>query len=116
MVQALHGILKKQFLGTFMPSSDQIKDKLGDVMDPELHMSITDLGLVYKVTTENETAHILMTLTSLGCPLFDTIQDEIFHHLGLLGISQDHIKIELTFDPPWSMDLMTERAKAMLGI
>lgn len=99
-----------------MPSVTQIKEKLGDVMDPELHMSITDLGLVYKVTTENETVHILMTLTSLGCPLFDTIQDEIYHQLGLLGISQDHIKIELTFDPPWSMDLMTERAKAMLGI
>jgi len=99
-----------------MANAEQIKEKLGDVMDPELHMSITDLGLVYNVTVKNETVHILMTLTSLGCPLYDTIQDEIHHQLELIGVKQDQITIELTFDPPWSMDLMSERAKAMLGI
>ncbi len=99
-----------------MPNSEQVKEKLGDVMDPELHMSITDLGLVYNVTVENEKVHILMTLTSLGCPLYDTIQDEIHHQLSIIGISEKDITIELTFDPPWSMDLMSERAKAMLGI
>lgn len=99
-----------------MPTPEQVKDKLGDVMDPELYMSITDLGLVYNVNVENEKVHILMTLTSLGCPLYDTIQDEIYHQLEMIGVKQDQIEIELTFDPPWSMDLMSERAKAMLGI
>lgn len=99
-----------------MPTPDEVKDKLGDVMDPELYMSITDLGLVYNVTVENDKVHILMTLTSLGCPLYDTIQDEIYHQLEMIGVKQDQIEIELTFDPPWSMDLMSERAKAMLGI
>lgn len=99
-----------------MPTPNEVKDKLGDVMDPELYMSITDLGLVYNVTVENDKVHILMTLTSLGCPLYDTIQDEIYHQLEMIGVKQDQIEIELTFDPPWSMDLMSERAKAMLGI
>ncbi len=99
-----------------MPTSEQILDKLNDVMDPELNMSITDLGLVYNVGVKNEKAHILMTLTSLGCPLFDTIQDEIYHNLEMIGVSQDQVEIELTFDPPWSIDRMSERAKAMLGI
>lgn len=99
-----------------MPTSDQVKEKLGDVMDPELHMSITDLGLVYEVTVKDNKVHILMTLTSLGCPLYDTIQDEIYHQLEMIGVKQEDIEIELTFDPPWSMDLMSERAKAMLGI
>lgn len=85
-------------------------------MDPELHMSITDLGLVYEVTVKDNKVHILMTLTSLGCPLYDTIQDEIYHQLEMIGVKQEDIEIELTFDPPWSMDLMSERAKAMLGI
>ncbi len=99
-----------------MPTSEQILDKLNDVMDPELNMSITDLGLVYNVDVKNEKVHILMTLTSLGCPLFDTIQDEIYHNLEMIGLSQDTVEIELTFDPPWSIDRMSERAKAMLGI
>ena len=85
-------------------------------MDPELDISIIDLGLVYEVSIMKNKVHIKMTLTSLGCPLFDTIQEEIHHKLTQLGIDKKNIKIELTFDPPWSMDLMTEKAKAMLGI
>lgn len=98
------------------PSTERITESLGEVMDPELHMSITDLGLVYKVAVENNSVTIRMTLTSLGCPLFDTIEEEIYHALGKINIPKEAVKIDLTFDPPWSMDLMSERAKAMLGI
>jgi len=94
----------------------QVEDKLHDVMDPELHMSIMDLGLVYKVEAKDKKIHIRMTLTTLGCPLFDTIQEEVETKLGALGFKPDDIKIELTFDPPWSMDRMSDNAKAMLGI
>jgi len=91
-------------------------EKLSEVIDPELHMSITDIGLVYSVTLENNTVSILMTLTSLGCPLFDTIKEDILSVVASLGIKRENIVINLTFDPPWSMDLMSESAKAMLGI
>ncbi|CAN5225611.1 hypothetical protein BH09PAT2_BH09PAT2_01260 [soil metagenome] len=99
-----------------MYTKKQIEEKLMDVMDPELHMSIVDLGLVYEITIEGEKVIILMTLTTMGCPLFDTIEENIHQKVGSLGIDEKNIVIKLTFDPPWSMDRMTERAKAMLGI
>lgn len=93
----------------------KVMDTLGTVMDPELHMSITDLGLVYdvKVSTTKKT-NIIMTLTSLGCPLFPMIEQDIHNKLFQAGIKD--ISVTLTFDPPWSMERMTERAKATLGI
>ena len=97
-------------------TKQQVEDKLLDVMDPELNMSIVDLGLVYDVKIDGPKVHILMTLTTLGCPLFDTIQEEIESKLEQIEIQPENVKIELTFDPPWSMERMTERAKAMLGI
>lgn len=98
-------------------TQDQVKERLEQVMDPELHMSIVDLGLIYKITVKEENnVHILMTLTTLGCPLFHVIENDMKTNVSALGIKEDDIEIEVTFDPPWSMDLMTERAKAMLGI
>ena len=97
-----------------MPTKKQVENKLYDVMDPELDMSIMDLGLVYEVSVKKNKVYIRMTLTSLGCPLFDTIKEEIQDKLGTIGIKD--VEIDLTFDPPWSMDLMSEKAKAMLGI
>lgn len=97
-------------------TKQQVEEALYDVMDPELYMSIMDLGLVYEVTVTDKKVHILMTLTTLGCPLFDTIQEEIEAKLEKIGVQPEDIAIQLTFDPPWSMERMTERAKAMLGI
>ena len=93
-----------------------VENKLFDVMDPELSMSIMDLGLVYEVTVNDNKVHILLTLTTLGCPLFDTIQEEIESKLEQIGVQPEDIAIQLTFDPPWSMDRMSEQAKAILGI
>lgn len=99
-----------------MHTKKQIEEKLQDVMDPELQMSIVDLGLIYDIIISEEKVTIVMTLTTMGCPLFDTIEEDIHAKLGSLGIEEKDIKINLTFDPPWSMDRMSERAKAMLGI
>lgn len=99
-----------------MFTKKQVEEKLQDVIDPELQMSIVDLGLIYEVTIEGEKVTILMTLTTMGCPLFDTIEEDIHAKLGSIGAEEKNIKIILTFDPPWSMDRMSERAKAMLGI
>ncbi len=95
----------------------QIKTKLSDVLDPELNISIVDLGLVYKVDMQKSgKTKITMTLTTIGCPLFSLIEQEAKSKLKELGISEDKVEFELVFDPPWSMDKMSERAKAMLGI
>jgi len=99
-----------------MPTKKQVENKLYDVMDPELDMSIMDLGLVYNISVKKEKVIIQMTLTSLGCPLFETIESDIQHAMASLKVDAKNVKIDLTFDPPWSMDLMSEKAKATLGI
>jgi len=88
---------------------------LEQVMDPELNMSIVDLGLIYSIKIDSKNnIIIIMTLTTIGCPLFDTIEEDIRKKLG--QIKAGKVKIELIFDPPWSMDRMSERGKAILGI
>ena len=85
-------------------------------MDPELNVSITDLGLIYKILINKNKVKVVMTLTTSGCPLFGMIESEIKDKIKTLGYKEKDIKIELTFDPPWSMDKMSARGKKMLGI
>lgn len=93
----------------------QIMKKLEEVVDPELFISIVDLGLIYEVKETEGNVIIVMTLTSMGCPLFGTIENEIKTKLKEIeGISD--VKVNLVFEPPWSMDRLTERARAMMGI
>jgi len=94
----------------------QIREKLKLVLDPELGVSILDLGLIYGIVTNKEgVCAITMTLTTIGCPLFAQIQKEVEDRV--MEISEiNEVKIELTFDPPWSIDKMTEEAKIQLGL
>ena len=100
-------------------------DRLKTVMDPELHIDIVSLGLVYDVsintiqTAEGERAHlhVLLTLTTPGCPLagmFDTMVKDAFVGIENCDPQRD-ITVELTFDPPWVPDMMSEEARAELG-
>ncbi len=94
----------------------KVRELLENVMDPELNISVVDLGLIYEIKVEKEHVYIKMTLTTIGCPLFNIIEQEIKNKLSELNINQENVKIELTFDPPWTMEKMSEKAKAMLGI
>lgn len=94
----------------------KIRDTLEKVMDPEMNISIVDLGLIYAIEVKDKRVNITMTLTSLGCPLFGVIESDMKNNLYELGYKEDDIFIELVFDPPWNMDKMSERAKAMIGI
>lgn len=94
-----------------------IKKKLEEVYDPELNISIVDLGLVYDVKINPKgKIKIIMTLTTIGCPLFSLIEQNIKNKILELGVDEKNIKLELTFEPPWSMDKMSKKAKAALGI
>ena len=94
-----------------------VLEKLELVLDPEMNISIVDLGLIYKVTIKKENfVHILMTLTTMGCPLFGVIEEDIFLKLSELNIERKNVEIEMTFEPPWDMTRMSKRAKAMMGI
>ena len=92
-----------------MMTEQEVWDKLRLVIDPELKVNIVDLGLVYKVEAGKK-IHILMTLTSPGCPLAGMFDVLIKHQL------KADADIELTFDPPWTSDMMSEAAKIELGM
>lgn len=97
-------------------TEEQVWEGLRQVMDPELKINIVDLGLVYKVTVGKK-IHILMTLTTPGCPLagmFDTLVNHALKKLPGIDVDRD-VHIELTFDPPWTADMMSQQAKAELG-
>src|SRR3989344_3017986 len=99
----------------------EVWERLRTVMDPELKINIVDLGLVYKVECQMLNAKcqikILMTLTTPGCPLagmFEALVKHALKQLPRIDVDRD-VQIELTFDPPWTSDMMSEAAKAELG-
>lgn len=99
-----------------MLTKKAIENVLKTIPDPEIGVSLWDLGLIYTITVvpKTGTVSILMTLTTIGCPLFDLIAGPIREEVGKLkGVKK--VDVELTFEPPWSMDLMSEEAKAQLG-
>lgn len=98
-----------------MTTEDKVIEALGKVLDPELYISLTDLGLIYNVSETDGNVKIAMTLTSLGCPLFSTIEKEIRSELSSIKEIKN-LDIEVVFDPPWNVDKMSERGRAILGI
>lgn len=106
---------KQLFEASRTIGEERITRELETVMDPELHLSLVDLGLIYDIVTYSTSkVHIRMTLTSMGCPLFPVIEQDVQNAMYRIGIKDT--TIELTFDPPWSMERLTERGRAMLGI
>ncbi|MGB6837355.1 MAG: metal-sulfur cluster assembly factor [Dehalococcoidia bacterium] len=97
-------------------SRELVMEKLKEMQDPELRMSIVDLGLIYDVTIEEGRVHVLYTLTSPGCPLAPVIRGQIEHALmDIPGVKQ--VDAQLTFSPPWDPRTMaSEDVKMQLGI
>lgn len=89
-------------------------DHMKNVLDPELGISLVDLGLVYNVEIKGKDVEVLMTLTTIGCPLFGTIQEMVNTELKLIK-NIGEVSIELTFDPPWGPERMSTDAQAALG-
>lgn len=98
-----------------MVTKKQIEAVLDTIPDPEIGISIFQLGLIYGIEIDKEgNVRILMTLTSIGCPLFDHIKGPIVKELGKLkGVT--NVDVELTFEPPWTPDTMSTDAKMQLG-
>ena len=98
-------------------TKDKILKKLTEVLDPEIGISIVDLGLIYDVHFRSDQPIVIsMTLTTMGCPLFPVIEQDIKNKMADLDLKNNDYQIKLTFDPPWSMDKMSKKAKATLGI
>jgi metal-sulfur cluster biosynthetic enzyme len=95
-------------------TADQVREVLRGVYDPEIHMNIIDLGLVYGIDVKGDAVHVRMSLTSPGCPygpyLIHQVKDTV---QALKGITS--ADVEVVWDPPWGPMMMTEEARLELG-
>jgi metal-sulfur cluster biosynthetic enzyme len=97
-----------------MPTKEQVVDALRAVEDPELGMDIVELGLLYDVEVEGPKVKVIHTLTSMGCPVGPMIQENIDEIARAMPDVED-VEVELTWDPPWSPEKMSDDAKFILG-
>lgn len=95
--------------------SDDIVAALKTVYDPEIPADIYELGLIYRVDIEDDrSVKIVMTLTAPGCPVAGEMPGWVENAVGAVeGVSG--VEVEMTFDPPWSADRMSEEAQVALG-
>jgi len=95
---------------------EDVVDVLRSIYDPEIPVDIYELGLIYDVhVSENADVKILMTLTSPNCPVAESMPAEVREKTRSLD-EVNEVEVELTFDPPWNKDLMSEEAKLELGM
>jgi FeS assembly SUF system protein len=99
-----------------MTLKDQVVAAMRKVYDPEMPVNIYELGLIYSLIVDDAgRAAVRMTLTAPNCPVAGTMPGEVERAVRAVpGVSD--VKLELTFDPPWSKDRMSEAAKLALGI
>ncbi|NJB71601.1 FeS assembly SUF system protein [Saonia flava] len=102
--------IKTQDLG------EKIVNVLKTIYDPEIPVDIYELGLIYDVfVNEDNDVKILMTLTSPNCPVAESLPAEVEEKVKSIDEIKD-AEVEITFDPPWTQDLMSEEAKLELGM
>jgi metal-sulfur cluster biosynthetic enzyme len=83
-------------------------------MDPEVPLSIVDMGLIYGIDiTANNDVNIKMTMTTKGCPLHETMVDDVKRYTKKVS-GVNNVDVEIVWDPPWTMDKMSDEAKAMM--
>ncbi len=95
---------------------EKIITVLKDIYDPEIPVNIYEIGLIYKIQIDDDfNVHILMTLTSPNCPVAESLPLEVREMVRLTkGVKS--AEVELTFDPPWDMEMLSDEAKLELGI
>jgi metal-sulfur cluster biosynthetic enzyme len=97
-----------------MPTKEDVVEALREVEDPELGMDIVELGLLYDVEVDAANVKVAYSLTSMGCPAGAMIQEGIYEAVQRVpGV--EGIETELTWDPPWTPDRMSDDAKFILG-
>ena len=95
---------------------DAIIETLKTVYDPEIPVNIYELGLIYEIKLDDDfNVHILMTLTTPNCPVAESLPEEVKEKISNIdGINE--VDLELTFEPPWTMEMLSEEARLELGL
>ncbi|HEV2768739.1 MAG TPA: metal-sulfur cluster assembly factor [Solirubrobacteraceae bacterium] len=97
------------------PSPEAVEDALSNVIDPELGLDFVELGLIYGVQIDEGDVHVTFTLTTPACPIGPQITDQIQEFVSEVdGVT--NVSSEMTFQPPWSPEKMSEDAKFALGM
>lgn len=95
---------------------EKIVKVLKTIYDPEIPVDIYELGLIYDVfVNEDNDVKIVMTLTTPNCPVAESLPQEVKDKVASLNMVKE-VELELTFDPPWTQELMSEEAKLELGM
>lgn len=95
-------------------SAEQVRESLTKCMDPEVPLNIVEMGLVYGIDiTPSNDVNIKMTLTTQGCPLHQTLVQDVTRYVKKVPGVND-VKVDIVWNPPWTMDKMSEAAKAKL--
>ncbi len=100
----------------FLSLEEEIVNILKTIFDPEIPVNIYDLGLIYEVNVEEDgKVRVVMTLTSPNCPVAESMPEEVFDKVSSIeGVS--HVDVNLTFDPPWTKDMLSDEALLELGL
>jgi len=98
-----------------MPTQDDILQALSTVIDPEVGLAITDLGLIYDIQIDGGKVAVKMTLTTMGCPLASRLLQEAKEAVERVEGATE-TRVELVWDPPWNPGMMSDEARARLGI
>lgn len=94
---------------------ERIINNLKQVYDPEISINIYDLGLIYNINLKQDMCNITMSLTSAFCPAADEIISDV-HYAAYNVDGVDKVNVDVTFDPQWGPEMMSEDAKLILGI
>jgi metal-sulfur cluster biosynthetic enzyme len=93
---------------------EPIEKALAGVVDPELSLAITDVGLVYGVDAADDRVAVTITMTSAACPVADIIIEDIERELDAVLPAGRRVDVDLVWDPPWTPERMSERARRFL--
>jgi FeS assembly SUF system protein len=100
----------------YLQLETEIVQVLKNIYDPEIPVNIYDLGLIYEINVDDDNKVVItMTLTAPNCPVADSLLEEVREKVAAIeGVKES--KVNLTFDPPWDMENLSEEAKLELGM
>lgn len=100
----------------FLSLEAEIISVIKTVFDPEIPVNVYDLGLIYEINVnEDNNVHVVMTLTSPNCPVAESLPEEVHDKVSAVeGVKS--VELNLTFDPPWTKDMLSEEALLELGL